>query len=662
MADNALQKFEKDQKLPFLFEVVDGNGKMVYEYVLPINPENYECTFNPRVNYTYTQGGGFEDKAGVTRPKISLSGTFTYAGNVEIKAKQFDPSNPASFSSVSSIATGLFGTANVTKGPGKTLQSASNLTGWDMYQEFAGMIFQFYEMFGTVDLEGQEVATKTSAGKQSGWNLAAQKFYAMGLNTAAAGDSKPTLRFYNFAEDDYFTVQINRFVIKRGLQRRMLYQYDLQMTVLGRINDLSNAQTALDAWTAKYKLAPAPFSLFQSALKAYGSISNSVSTLANLIDSASSTITTIRAAVSGFLGNINNVAQSSKDLKKNASAAMAQLGNLGAALPALYTAKGNATIPVEYRQVEQVRATVSQALEVATSIDGLPHEFVDMLRTTMREIFIYQANKRLFPQVNNLGTAYTATSGGTADPTRLEVLTGTAPNSSQAATSMVLDVPENTIFGQSTLSSVTTTVKEVTIRSNDSINTIARDAGCRWEDLVTLNDLDYPYVSTVGIPGSKVLLPGQTIKVPSTEPSVHFAGSDSANQEALLYGTDEYLDEDGMQQFGADGDMMTVSGIPNLLMQLEHRQNTPRGALSLLGHPGYGSLVPTYLGRPGLEMWYRRLLLEQESVLLQDPRVASVANVTLRATDDKSYSVSDVILIDRTTLPATQLQILGQNA
>jgi len=659
MASDALDKFNKQQRLPFLFEVADGNGGSVYQYVLPINPENYDCTATTRTNFTYTQGGGFEDNTGMAFPKISMSGTFTYSGNVEIKPEPFNPLDPNAYSGLAGGVAGIAGLFRkpVSKGPAKTLrEGAANLTGWDLYQEFAGMIFQFYELFGTVDDAGQDIATKKPAGSDA-WNLAATNYYKKGLNKAATTTNKPTLNFYNFTEKQYYQVQINRFVIKRSIQRRLLYQYDLQMTVLGRIAGSADALAVGDGWTKKYAISPPSFNLFQRALNAFSTISNAVSTLSNLIDDASSTINNIRDAVTGFVGGIDNVAQSSLDLKANATASLSQLAKLGALLPSLYDISGNNQIQVEYRIVEDAGAKVAQALSVALSIDGLPHEFVDMLRKSQREIFVYQANKRLFLPAGNTGVSL-GNSASAQDPTKLEVLTGAPANSSMAQGSMALSIPESTLFGTSPLSSVTSAVREVVIRGNDSIETIARDSGADWKDIAALNNLDYPYIAQSNPGGLNILIPGEKIKLPGIPVNSLFSGSATGDLNLLLFGVDEYLDEDGLQSFDASGDLRTVGGLDNLTMQLAHRQNTPRGELALLGHPGYGSLLQTYVGKPGLDLWYRRVLLEEESVLLQDPRVASVAKVELTVQGDANLVVADVVLIDETSLSNLTLPLL----
>ena len=657
MSSAALDTFNTNQKLPFLFEVTDGNGGSVYQYVLPINPENYECTATSRTNFTYTQGGGFEDNIGMANPKISMSGTFTYSGNVIITPPPFNPLDPSSYaglaSGVSAVA-GLFG-APVSKGPGKTIRlgDSTNLTGWDMYQEFAGMIFQFYELFGTAGVTG---------GESSDWDLANQLYKKNGLQASAISANKPTLNFFNFTEQQYFQVQINRFVIKRSVQRRLLYQYDLQMTVLGDANTLAliAADAGLATWTAAYALVPPELGLFQSALSAYGTISNAVSTLSNLMDDASNSIGIIRTAVNAFVGNVNNVAQSATNLAANATATLTQLSNLGTLLPTLYSADGSTQIQTEYRTVEDANSSVAQALAVALTIDGLPHEFVDMLRQSQREIFVYQANQRLFLPTANTGVSTTSIASA-QDPTKLEILTGTPASSSLAQNSIALSVPESTLFSPNITTPISSAVREVVIRGNDSIETIARDCGYDWKQIAALNNLDYPYIAQSNPNGLNVLLPGEMIQIPSTPTVPLFAGNSTEGLDLLLFGIDEYLDQNGDQGFDASGDAATVGGLDNLNMQLTHRQNTPRGALALLGHPTYGSLLQTYIGKPNLDIWIRRVLLEEKNVLLQDPRVSSVPNVTLQAKDDAYYAVADVVLINKTSLSNLSMPLLLQN-
>ena len=630
MANKALDDFNTTQSMPLLFEVVNGNGVGIYQFVLPINPENYEMTSSTRTNLTYTQGDAYEDNIGMTRPKISMSGTFTYSGRTD-------------------------------HGPADTVREGNTdaVTGWDIYQEFAGMIFQFYELFGTVDIQGNNTQTKQNPladGRSYDFNLAAYEYFGAGLNLEATSENKPSLNFYNFSDNQFYQVQINRFVIKRSIQRRMLYQYDLQMTVLSGIKDgfQNGAGVLMQSWHAGYRFTPPNIGMLGTALAVYGAVSTGISGVLNLVDTINNTLGTIRSAVGGFVGGITTVLSGSTYTQGIALATAQSLTDLGAKLPNLYTAQGAGQIPVDYHVVEDTAASLQQAVSIAITIDGIPHEFIDMLRRAQREVFVYQANKRLFAQTSNTITAGSTT----VDATKLEILTGTPLDTQLAQSSLTLSVPETTLFGASPTSSQNSVVREVVIRATDSIQSIARDSKQNWMDIAALNSLDYPYISATSVPGANTLAPGQKIKLPGVPIDSLFAGDDTEDINLLLFGTDEYLDDDGLQSFDANGDIATIGGIPNLIMQLTHRQGTKRGDLSLLGHPEYGTLVPTYLGKPGLDIWYRRAMLEQQRVMLQDPRVVNVENVKMTVDGTGGITTSDVTLINKTSLSNLALPLL----
>ncbi len=76
-------------------------------------------------------------------------------------------------------------------------------------------------------------------------------------------------------------------------------------------------------------------------------------------------------------------------------------------------------------------------------------------------------------------------------------------------------------------------------------------------------------------------------------------------------------------------DLEIVGGSPNLQQALLLRFLTPRGALSHLGHPRYGSAVSTLVGQGNTETNRSRLRLMVLETLGQEPRVAEVLDLTV---------------------------------
>lgn len=78
----------------------------------------------------------------------------------------------------------------------------------------------------------------------------------------------------------------------------------------------------------------------------------------------------------------------------------------------------------------------------------------------------------------------------------------------------------------------------------------------------------------------------------------------------------------------ARGDLQLASGRPNLAQAILNRLYTRRGALAMLGHPGYGSRLHQLIGEPDTRR--TRALAEYyvRECLASDPRVAEVVDVS----------------------------------
>jgi phage baseplate assembly protein W len=132
----------------------------------------------------------------------------------------------------------------------------------------------------------------------------------------------------------------------------------------------------------------------------------------------------------------------------------------------------------------------------------------------------------------------------------------------------------------------------VAINHGDDLASIAsREMGDanRWQELVWINELAHPYITTdERRAGAGVLLAGGYIKVPAP------AGvwTDDA-ERGQVYERDCAMVR---RQLGVDesGDIAVFSGADNLRQQLQHRIDTPRGQAKR--HPGYGCAVSRLVG------------------------------------------------------------------
>lgn len=111
----------------------------------------------------------------------------------------------------------------------------------------------------------------------------------------------------------------------------------------------------------------------------------------------------------------------------------------------------------------------------------------------------------------------------------------------------------------------------------------------RWPELVWLNSLTHPYITTdARQAGPGVLLAGALIKVPAPAGLSTESAERGQVYERDCALADKQLTDDGL------GDLAVFSGADNLRQQLQHRVNTPRGQARR--HPEYGCLIWRLVG------------------------------------------------------------------
>lgn len=111
----------------------------------------------------------------------------------------------------------------------------------------------------------------------------------------------------------------------------------------------------------------------------------------------------------------------------------------------------------------------------------------------------------------------------------------------------------------------------------------------RWPELVWINELVYPYITTDERRVTNgVLLAGSLIKVPAPT-----GLSGDGAEIGQVYERDAEL-TDKLLSVDESGDLSVVSGADNLRQQLTHRINTKRGQARR--HPDYGCMVWHIMG------------------------------------------------------------------
>lgn len=111
----------------------------------------------------------------------------------------------------------------------------------------------------------------------------------------------------------------------------------------------------------------------------------------------------------------------------------------------------------------------------------------------------------------------------------------------------------------------------------------------RWPELVWLNSLTHPYITTdPRQAGPTVLLAGALIKVPAPAGLTTESAERGQVFERDCVLINKQLTDDG------SGDLAVFAGADNLRQQLQHRINTPRGQARR--HPDYGCLIWRLVG------------------------------------------------------------------
>ncbi len=632
-----------NQSLPFMFEVMDTTTFLPSsQYILPLPPEAYRKSETPRATVTQTKAGAWEDNIGMGIPKISLQGTFGFLGNL----------------------------------PGGSAQSMSpeQKDAWGMFKEVEKILLDFYERFGTYTDSGVPVTNPVDQ------------------------NHLPELRFYNFTDEDYYVVQLNKFDVTRNIQRRFIYQYDIQMTVLRRLLQTSGQAVDAVAMLLSQIPAPASLSLWQTLLQGYSSVYGGMSDVINTVNGIEQNINIVAGAVSAFQ-------QGTTDLINCPSGLL-----------------------------QSVTAGVDSILSKIQNTPAIPCEFTLDLRNTKRIMLQLGLHADLF----SAATATASAASLSTVPNVTEILTAPLPQGAAAAGVIAMNIPEATLFDPTLETSAEVAASEVPITQDDTLSTLAQkylgDATA-WGRIALLNDLEYPFlvqqpidaftpaletgslaapaasgdnsivvaslspnagdvlllisgntweaasvkgvnntILTLQVPLANnypagatitrheraltVLMPGQKIQVPGGVNSGASITADGTQTDfyAKIFGTDEYLADDGTQGADPGGDVATVSGLDSLCMALRHRLRTVRGELAAVGHLQYGSYLPLIVGKISTPMWYQRAILEAKISIMDDPRVSNIGQVKFNFNGTAIYLEADIYPVNQTA--ATQMSIL----
>ena len=189
-----------------------------------------------------------------------------------------------------------------------------------------------------------------------------------------------------------------------------------------------------------------------------------------------------------------------------------------------------------------------------------------------------------------------------------------------------------------------------TVGMGDTIQSIGLSYGVRWEEIVQVNGLEYPYiddnlyineyneVDSVAKVGSKLVIPTPGIKIPVK------SNNSSKEMEEYIFGVDldlfssflesssvMRLEIEGELSHNQKGDLKLSSGIDNLRQQLIIKLGTPKG--SLLLHPEFGSRINDFVGKKITIETLTKVKLEVQECLLGDFRVSGISDLSVIGKD-----------------------------
>lgn len=189
----------------------------------------------------------------------------------------------------------------------------------------------------------------------------------------------------------------------------------------------------------------------------------------------------------------------------------------------------------------------------------------------------------------------------------------------------------------------------------------------RWTDLVTLNDLEYPYIVKTNeeriknpehlrTVGDTLLIPNDNATIEDIEKrnlTLANKGKIANDYYDMTMGMDLYLDvsngnrREFIGQLVNDNknDIEVVKGIDNLRQSLLLRLLTRKG--TLYRHPEYGSTIPNILGKTIGETTLQDVVIEFKRCMTTDERVSKVTVTDSEVTGDSIYLEAEIVPLSK---------------
>lgn len=599
-----VKKGLKDQSLPFMIEFSSVSGDKVC-FIFPRSVDSWSTTYTPRTSVVYTQAGIHVDNIGMPPPKISLQGVFGYYGD--------------------------------------TVKNGND--GATLLHGLESLVQAFYLQFAKFDYKQILIANGTSAYNDiSGDAIVPHKIKPV------KSHHDTYINLYDFVTERHWQVVIDSCTFSRSKDRRMLYSYNINMTALSdatamavalkkRLEEKQKEKEGEKNWFTNFldKLRE-----FRKAIQDIRNFVNSIKALvANILGIFNDIENTIKSAIS-LIDDFVGVGKSILDLPNSIATSLIDCGNsLTRSLLNIKEQFGD-KLPDEYIATSREITRSGYGLSAYTLANGVSAQ-TESMKSSAR-VATTQTNTPVNTTISAKQETANAILGKASGASTSEIVTTKLSEKSKKAGFVAgAKHPELDTFVSETPVKPTV-IASHSITDRDTIYSIASKYNVNWKDIVEANDLEYPYITPSGaVPTPKTMSCGNRIGVPGVRPSSDIESA--ASLEASIFGIDEDLDEYG-DNIEYCKDIKASWGIKNLVSQLKHRMNTRRGELAELGHPEYGSDVPLYLGYINIPVWQKRILLECDMAVLQDPRVASVSGSTMVTSGTAIYYKTNVTLTE----------------
>ena len=268
------------------------------------------------------------------------------------------------------------------------------------------------------------------------------------------------MRFYNWADQEYYKVAITNFQLMRNVQRPLLYQYSIQMTVIQNITEKVK-KAAKDNDATNYLINPE-----KRAILAKDSLDKNLKTIDDVVDKRNTGATTSEEkSVSGFL----RVDQNSRDWGSKISAGenyfnkaqgvykpiegvISEVNQFSKDLK-MYVSGATSFITKPFDLVKDMSNALKDVVSTMVSVTNIPHDLVRSFREMIcalkalpESLFKGFTNPDLFEGASNCGT----TLGIAEAPVSAysNSFTATAQVQSQRQMNQIVNVPAKEIILQ----------------------------------------------------------------------------------------------------------------------------------------------------------------------------------------------------------------------